>query len=221
MPELPTGTVTFLFTDVEGSTRLWEHYPAAMRRALARHDTLIEDVVAEHGGVLVRPRGEGDSRFAVFARATDAVAAAAALQQALAAEPWPAETSSARAHGPAHWGSGSAGRRLLRQRRQPLCPTARHRPRGPDPALAGHLRPGPRRPPAADRRGRSRRAPTGRPAAGRAGLPAPGARRAGGLPAPALAGERAQQPAAPAHQLRGPRARDGRGPPAARARAGC
>ncbi len=89
---LPTGTVTFLFTDVEGSTTLWERHPDQMRAALARHDALIESLVAQHGGKLVRPRGEGDSRFAVFARATDAVAAAAALQQALHAEPWPAET---------------------------------------------------------------------------------------------------------------------------------
>src|SRR5919205_2516297 len=92
MPELPTGTVTFLLTDIEGSTRLWEQHPAAMRQALVRHDALVETVVIEHGGVVVRPRGEGDSRFAVFARATDAVAAAAALQQALHAEPWPTPT---------------------------------------------------------------------------------------------------------------------------------
>jgi class 3 adenylate cyclase len=70
MADLPTGTVTFLFTDVEGSTRLWERHPDPLRAALARH-----------GGVVVRPRGEGDSRFAVIPRATDAVAAAAAIQQ--------------------------------------------------------------------------------------------------------------------------------------------
>lgn len=68
LPDLPTGTVTFLFTDVEGSTRLWEQQPAAMRQALVRHDALIEQAVACHDGVVVRPRGEGDSRFAVFAR---------------------------------------------------------------------------------------------------------------------------------------------------------
>src|SRR5687767_9947989 len=88
MPDLPTGTVTFLFTDIEGSTALWEQHPMAMRQALIRHDTLVEQIVAEHHGHVVRPRGEGDSRFAVFARATDAVAAAAALQQAFHAEPW-------------------------------------------------------------------------------------------------------------------------------------
>ena len=89
IPELPTGTVTFLFTDIEGSTQLWERYPEQARAALARHDRIVEQTVARHGGSIVRPRGEGDSRFAVFPRATDAVAAAAALQQALHAEPWP------------------------------------------------------------------------------------------------------------------------------------
>src|SRR6266852_6219439 len=89
MARLPTGTVTFLFSDVEGSTRLWEAYPEAMRTALARHDRLIEETVARHSGQVVRPRGEGDSRFCVFARATDAVAAAATIQQALRMEPWP------------------------------------------------------------------------------------------------------------------------------------
>src|ERR671932_2295507 len=89
MADLPTGTVTFLFTDIAGSTALWEQHPDAARVALARHDALVEQIVAKHAGVVVRPRGEGDSRFAVFARATDAVAAAATLQQAFYAEPWP------------------------------------------------------------------------------------------------------------------------------------
>src|SRR5918997_3947936 len=92
MPDLPTGTVTFLFTDIEGSTALWEQHPDAMRQALVRHDALVEKIVAEHHGHVVRPRGEGDSRFAVFARATDAVTATAALQRALHAEPWPTST---------------------------------------------------------------------------------------------------------------------------------
>src|SRR5262245_4519415 len=91
MPALPTGTVTFLFTDVEGSTRLWERHPDQMRAALAEHDALIEFLAEQHGGVVVRPRGEGDSRFGVFRRATDAVAAAAAIQRALHAEVWPPE----------------------------------------------------------------------------------------------------------------------------------
>jgi predicted ATPase/class 3 adenylate cyclase len=88
VPGLPTGTVTFLFTDIEGSTQLWERYPEQAGAALVRHDQIIEETVERHGGSIVRPRGEGDSRFAVFSRATDAVAAAAAMQQALHAEPW-------------------------------------------------------------------------------------------------------------------------------------
>jgi predicted ATPase/class 3 adenylate cyclase len=89
---LPAGTVTFLFTDVEGSTRLWERHPGQMRAALAEHDALIEFLAERHGGQVVRPRGEGDSRFCVFARATDALAAAAAIQRALHEAPWPPET---------------------------------------------------------------------------------------------------------------------------------
>jgi len=89
MRQLPTGTVTFLFSDVEGSSRLWEEHPAAMRVALARHDAMIEKLVERHEGSVVRPRGEGDSRFCVFARASDAVAAALAIQVALDTEAWP------------------------------------------------------------------------------------------------------------------------------------
>src|SRR5437868_5284613 len=51
---LPSGMVTFVFTDVEGSTSAWEHHPDAMRAALARHDVLIESLVAQYGGHVVR-----------------------------------------------------------------------------------------------------------------------------------------------------------------------
>ncbi len=88
MSALPTGTITFLFTDVEGSTRLWEEHPQQMRSVMARHDALLTGVFEQHDGVVVRPRGEGDSLFAVFVRATDAVAAALAGQRALLAEDW-------------------------------------------------------------------------------------------------------------------------------------
>ncbi len=47
---LPTGTVTFLFTDLEGSTRLWEEHPDAMRPALARHDEIVRSAIESHGG---------------------------------------------------------------------------------------------------------------------------------------------------------------------------
>jgi class 3 adenylate cyclase len=63
-----------------------------MRTATARLDALVEAIIRDNAGVLVRPRGEGDSRFAVFARASDAVAAAAVLQRALYAEPWSTPT---------------------------------------------------------------------------------------------------------------------------------
>ena len=58
MADRPTGTVTFLFTDIAGSTALWDQQPAAMRAALARHDALVEQIVAAHHGHVVRPRGE-------------------------------------------------------------------------------------------------------------------------------------------------------------------
>jgi predicted ATPase/class 3 adenylate cyclase len=83
---LPTGTITFLFTDIEGSTRLWEQHPAAMQRALARHDSLLRDVIETHSGVLVK--GTGDGLHAAFARVTDALTAASTAQRALRAEDW-------------------------------------------------------------------------------------------------------------------------------------
>ncbi|HEY2301678.1 MAG TPA: BTAD domain-containing putative transcriptional regulator [Acidimicrobiales bacterium] len=88
---LPSGVVTFLMTDVVGSTRLWETAPAAMREALARHDELMKMAVESHDGVLLRERGEGDSTFSVFQRATDAAAAALSAQLSLTDEPWPPE----------------------------------------------------------------------------------------------------------------------------------
>ena len=71
---LPNGVVTFLMTDVEGSTRLWERDPEAMRQALLRHDTVLAACIEHYNGHVVKSRGEGDSIFAVFARAPDAVA---------------------------------------------------------------------------------------------------------------------------------------------------
>src|SRR5436305_11730608 len=85
---LPTGTVTFLFTDVAGSTALWEADPELARTAMLRHDDLTMEAVTTSGGVLVRPRGEGDSHFAVFDQASDAVAAALKIAETQRAEPW-------------------------------------------------------------------------------------------------------------------------------------
>ncbi len=87
----PVGTVTFLFTDVEGSTRAWEAHPAETQTALKRHDEILAREIEAYNGALILERGEGDSVFAIFARATDAVAAAVEIQRALRAETWPAE----------------------------------------------------------------------------------------------------------------------------------
>jgi predicted ATPase/class 3 adenylate cyclase len=86
MAELPTGTVTFFFTDLEVSTRLWDQEPDAMRAALARHDAILRDAVAVHGGQVVK--GRGDGVHAVFATADDAIGAAVDAQVAMSAESW-------------------------------------------------------------------------------------------------------------------------------------
>jgi predicted ATPase/class 3 adenylate cyclase/DNA-binding CsgD family transcriptional regulator len=79
---LPTGTVTLLLADVEGSTRLWETQPGEMTTAIARLNRTVSDVITAHDGVRPVEQGEGDSFVAAFARASDAVAAALELQRA-------------------------------------------------------------------------------------------------------------------------------------------
>ena len=108
MTDLPSGTVTFLFTDIEGSTVLWEQYPEQARTAMSRHDEIVEDVVGRHDGMLVRPRGEGDSRFAVFRRATDAGGRRGSFAGGFLRRAVADACSSARAHCTAHRGSRSA-----------------------------------------------------------------------------------------------------------------
>src|SRR3984957_2042921 len=83
-----TRTVTFLLTDIEGSTAAWEADAGAMAVALARHDELVEQVVTSRGGRLIKTRGEGDATFSVFERASAAAAAAIELQDAIFHEPW-------------------------------------------------------------------------------------------------------------------------------------
>jgi predicted ATPase/class 3 adenylate cyclase len=84
--DLPTGTVSFLFTDIEGSSRLWEKHHVTMYQAVARHDSLLQSAVVENNGHVVKMRGDG--LHAVFASVQDAVAAAVAGQRALQAEEW-------------------------------------------------------------------------------------------------------------------------------------
>src|SRR6266542_4471125 len=83
---LPEGTLTFCFTDIEGSTQLWEQHPQMMPAALARHDAILRQAVVAHSGSVFKT--VGDSIHAVFARAADALAAALAAQRALCAETW-------------------------------------------------------------------------------------------------------------------------------------
>ncbi|MDQ2663494.1 MAG: hypothetical protein M3Y18_05595 [Candidatus Eremiobacteraeota bacterium] len=83
---LPTGTLTFLFTDVEGSTGHWESEPQRMRDVLARHDALVRAVLERHEGVVFKT--VGDAFYSTFDDPARAVAAAADVQIALAASDW-------------------------------------------------------------------------------------------------------------------------------------
>src|SRR5271165_3998654 len=86
----PSDIVTFLFTDIEGSTRLWQADEAAMRAALSRHDELLVKAVADHDGVVFSSMGDGMA--AAFSSASAAVAAALTSQRLLAAERWSTAT---------------------------------------------------------------------------------------------------------------------------------
>jgi LuxR family maltose regulon positive regulatory protein len=85
---LPQGTLTFCFSDIEGSTRLWQQHPQAMPHALARHDAILRQAITAHDGVVFKTVGDGV--HAVFVSAAAALAAARAVQHALQSEEWPA-----------------------------------------------------------------------------------------------------------------------------------
>jgi len=85
---LPDGIVTFLMTDVVESTALWIQGRAQMYSVMRRHDQLLTEAIESNGGIVLKERGEGDSFFAVFLRATDAVIAALDAQRAIQSEPW-------------------------------------------------------------------------------------------------------------------------------------
>jgi predicted ATPase/class 3 adenylate cyclase len=103
MPELPTGTVTFLFTDVEGSTRLLQRVGDAYRDLLAAHDQILREAIAAGGGVEVQT--EGDAFFAVFPTAPGALLSAVHAQRALWSYRWP-EGSFMRVRMGVHTGEG-------------------------------------------------------------------------------------------------------------------
>src|SRR5215207_1068604 len=88
MADLPRGTVTFLFTDIEGSAALWERDRAAMAIAADQHLAIVREVVTMHGGVLFKTVGDGTQ--SAFASASAALAAAITAQRAFVTEPWPA-----------------------------------------------------------------------------------------------------------------------------------
>ena len=106
MPALPTGTVTFLFTDIEGSTRMLQALGDGWHPVLEDHNRILRDAIREAGGVDLRT--EGDAFFAVFETAPGAVAAAASAQRGLAAHPWPDE-GTVRVRMGMHTGEGALG----------------------------------------------------------------------------------------------------------------
>src|SRR5512140_1219745 len=86
MPGPPTGTITFLFTDIEGSTRLWEEHPGEMQRALRRHDELLRQAVEGRNGHVFKT--VGDAFCAAFPTALDALSAGLDAHLALQSEDW-------------------------------------------------------------------------------------------------------------------------------------
>src|SRR4051794_20379690 len=85
--EVPSGLMTFLFTDIEGSTQAWDRDESAMSTALARHDYLLRSSFADYGGYVFSTGGDGMG--VAFSQAADAAAAAITAQRALASEQWP------------------------------------------------------------------------------------------------------------------------------------
>ena len=101
-PDLPTGTVTFLFTDIEGSTKLWQQHPDAMPNALACHHAILNETIAAHGGYVFQIIG--DAFCAAFSMARDGLDAAIAAQRALRDATW-GETGAIRVRMALHTGT--------------------------------------------------------------------------------------------------------------------
>jgi predicted ATPase/class 3 adenylate cyclase len=101
-----TAPLTFLFTDLEHSTPLWEQFPGEMRQASARHDALMRGIIEQHHGRVVKTTGDGF--HAVFETPSNGVAAALAGQHAISAEPWPAVTGPLRVRMGLHTGESEA-----------------------------------------------------------------------------------------------------------------
>ena len=112
---LPSGTVTFLLTDLEGSTRMWEQDPEAMKPAMVRHDEILEKTIAGNRGFVFSRMGDGMA--AAFATAGDAVAAALAIKHALTDENWRSRFTAKGTHRATHC-------RGCHRRRQRICEPA-------------------------------------------------------------------------------------------------
>ncbi len=102
MSDLPTRTVTFLFTDIEGSTKRWEQYPQQMRVALSRHDAILRTAIEENGGYVFKTMG--DAFCAAFSAPINALQAAITAQRSLHAEQWIEESGSVKARMALHIG---------------------------------------------------------------------------------------------------------------------
>ena len=102
----PTGTVTFLFTDIEGSSRMWEKSPQTMRSALGRHDEILRSAIGAHGGYVFKT--VGDAFCAAFPTALEALEVALSAQRALFAEEWPKEVGQLRVRMAMHTGAAEA-----------------------------------------------------------------------------------------------------------------
>ena len=135
VPTAPSGMVLFLFTDIVGSTRLWEQYPDAMRAALARHDSILRQAIDGAGGQVFKT--VGDAFHAAFRVPQSALQASLAAQRAISAEAWASSACPNRpgAHGAACRRGGVARWRLLRAAAQPGRAAAGGGPRRPGAAL--------------------------------------------------------------------------------------
>src|SRR5512143_533364 len=91
MPTLPTGTVTFLFTDIEGSTQILQRLGPAYADLLAQHHAILRTAIQAWHGVEVDT--QGDAFFVVFGRASEALRAVASMQRSLAGQEWPGGAS--------------------------------------------------------------------------------------------------------------------------------
>jgi predicted ATPase/class 3 adenylate cyclase len=103
MGTLPIGTITFLFTDVEGSTKRWEKYPQQMKAALHRHDSIMRSSIQQHGGYVFKM--VGDAFCTSFTSPIDALQAALTAQLALHTETWPSEVGKLRVRMALHTGT--------------------------------------------------------------------------------------------------------------------